>query len=76
MYFEDVDLCKRVRLLNKKILVFPAVKVMHLGGKSSASKKNQKQFYYTSQDYYFKKYFGSFQLCLLRLLRKLSLLFQ
>lgn len=55
MYFEDVDLCKRVRDAGKKVVYFPEFCVLHLGGKSYQNKKLQKKHYYASQKYYFKK---------------------
>lgn len=40
VYYEDIDLCKRVRDLGKKIYYYPKVQVKHLGGgtKSEADK--------------------------------------
>lgn len=72
MYFEDVDLCKRISELNKKIFLLPDIKVLHFGGKSSSDRKEQKGDYYSSQDYYFKKHFGDFQLFILKILRWVS----
>ncbi|MFZ2193850.1 MAG: glycosyltransferase [Candidatus Moraniibacteriota bacterium] len=69
MYFEDVDLCLRVRKLGKKVLYFPDFTILHYGGKSYNEKKIQKKQYYRSQDYYFQKHLGIFQLSLLRILR-------
>lgn len=72
MYFEDVDLCKRISKLKKKILVSPSMQILHFGGKSYLDKKRQKEEYYASQDYYFKKHFGTVELFLLKSLRMLS----
>lgn len=72
LYFEDVDLCKRVRLLGKKIVHFPDFQVMHFGGKSMSSKKKQKDCYYASQDYYFQKHFGRFVSYLVKICRKIQ----
>lgn len=58
MYFEDIDLCRKIKLLNKKILFYPEFKVIHLEGKSSTNEKIKKTQYYVSQDYYFEKYYG------------------
>ncbi|GBE16976.1 N-acetylglucosaminyl-diphospho-decaprenol L-rhamnosyltransferase [bacterium BMS3Abin15] len=38
MYFEDEDLCKRVRSTGYKIIYFPEVEIKHLGGKSFENK--------------------------------------
>ncbi len=35
LYFEDIDLCRRVDKKNKKIYLIPSVRINHLGGKSS-----------------------------------------
>ena len=71
MYFEDIDLCKRVRAAGIKIIYFPEEKIKHLGGKSSANKKTQKKNYYASQDYYFRKHYGRIYAGLVRFLRKI-----
>jgi GT2 family glycosyltransferase len=75
MYFEDVDLCKRVRRLNKKIMLLPELRVLHIGGQSQSSTQKQKFYYYESQDYYFKKHFGSISASALKILRSLALFF-
>ncbi|MDD5397171.1 MAG: glycosyltransferase family 2 protein [Candidatus Moranbacteria bacterium] len=72
MYFEDIDLCKRVQQKNKIILRIPQFSVLHHGGQSYTDKKEQKQHYYESQDYYFKKHFGITCSFFLKLLRKIS----
>jgi GT2 family glycosyltransferase len=57
MYFEDIDLCKRVRLAGYKVLYFPEFTIKHFGGKSfGIDKKKQKRYYRKSQWRYFKKY--------------------
>jgi len=74
MYFEDVDLCKRVKEESLSVSILPTLKVLHLSGQSSSSLNQQKKYYYASQDYYFKKHFGLLSLNILRVLRKLMLL--
>jgi hypothetical protein len=74
MYFEDIDLCKRVRAQGQQILRLPQFSVLHIGSQSYCESKKQKEQYYTSQDYYFKKHFGFCSLFLLRSLRSLMLL--
>ncbi len=73
MYFEDVDICNRTHLFGKKVVYFPKFLVLHHGGKSFLARKEQKKKYYQSQDYYFQKHFGWFQLGLLKFLRFFSL---
>lgn len=69
LYFEDVDLCKRIRRLGKKIIYFPEIKIKHWGGKSSPNKSEQKKEYYKSQDYYFKKHYGKTISWIVKILR-------
>ena len=70
LYFEDIDLCRRVKKIGKKIMYFPEFSVKHLGGRSFADKKEQKNEFYQSQDYYFQKHFGKFQAVVLKVLRR------
>ncbi len=69
LYYEDMDLCKRVRFLDKKIMYFPFFKVDHQEGSSSDKKYDQKLQYFKSQDYYYKKWFSSRDYYLLKFLR-------
>ncbi|MDO8529729.1 MAG: galactosyltransferase-related protein, partial [bacterium] len=73
MYFEDVDLCKRVREKGYKIIYLPEFIVKHLSGKSLKNKREQKRYFYSSQDYYFEKHFGKMTSNLVKLLRRLTL---
>lgn len=73
MYFEDVDLCKRVSLIGKKVLYYPEYAIFHWSGKSHGDNFVQKKMYYESQDYYFKKYFTKLDVFFLKVLRKFSL---
>lgn len=75
MYFEDVDLCKRIRSIGKKIILLPHVRIMHIGGQSKLNIKEQKIQYYKSQDYYFKKHFGLFSVYIIKFLRRIALFF-
>jgi len=69
MYFEDIDLCKRVRNLGHKVLYYPNFVVRHFGGKSFIDNKMQKKYFYTSQDYYFGKHFRKLIVQIIRFLR-------
>ncbi len=71
MYFEDLDLCWRLRKLDKKIIYFPEVQIKHIGSGSVMKEKERKERYYSSQDYYFQKHFGKFQAGVVRSLRKI-----
>ncbi len=52
MYFEDVDLCRRVRDAGKKVVREPAAKIVHFGGQSLNSDFRRKKLYYAAQDRY------------------------
>ena len=72
MYYEDVDLCHRLRSCGKKIVVLPELQVRHVGGQSYAEGHTQKSDYYTSQDYYLKKNFCCVSATMMGLLRRVA----
>jgi GT2 family glycosyltransferase len=69
MYFEDIDLCKRVKEMNYKIFVNPKISLTHLCGKSPARFVKRKSYYYESQDYFYKKHYGSLIMYLMKIIR-------
>jgi len=69
MYWEDIDLCRRVKNLGFDILYFPGLVIRHLGGKSFKNKMEQKKYYYQSQNYYLQKHFGKIVGLLMRWIR-------
>lgn len=69
MYFEDVDLCLRVKKQGVRIAVNPRARIFHESGKSFSSEREKKAQYYASQDYYTRKHFGSAAAGLVKLLR-------
>ncbi len=71
MYYEDIDLCRRIKMLDKQILLEPKIKILHWCGKSAENKKLQKKQYYQSQDKYIQKHFGNFSQTCIRALRLL-----
>ncbi len=71
MYFEDMDLCRRVRLKGRKVIFLPKIKIFHAGGKSYADSKIQKKHYYDSLEYYFQKHHSRFDYNLVKIVRKL-----
>jgi hypothetical protein len=73
LYFEDVDLCKRVRERDKKIKYTDDIIVKHVEGGSQRDKIKQKKDFYASQDYYFKKHFGWLTGITVKVLRKVFL---
>ncbi len=56
MYFEDQDLCLRIKKLNLKIIHYPEAKILHFNGKSWQDNKQKKREYYTSQLKFFQKH--------------------
>ncbi|MCX6765403.1 MAG: glycosyltransferase family 2 protein [Candidatus Moranbacteria bacterium] len=57
MYFEDIDLCKKVRIAGYKVLYYPNFAIKHFGGRSfSLDRKAQKCYYYKSQKYFLRKW--------------------
>ncbi len=73
LYFEDKDLCARIRKKNKKVIYYPETSVIHLlGGSSAKIKKSQIQkIYRDSQKYYYEKHLGKIQNILLGIYQKL-----
>lgn len=71
LYFEDMDLCRRIRQDHGPILFLPHLKVIHEGGKSFKNRTQQKKYYYTSQLSYFRKNRTKWEYRVLRLLHKL-----
>lgn len=55
MYFEDEDLCKRIRKRGYKVLYYPETSVLHKGGKSRRSFLRQKLQFFKSLFFYVKK---------------------
>ena len=74
LYFEDIDLCQRIhtQFPQKNILYYPHITVKHLSGQSSASQKQQKKYYYQSQDRYFAKHRPKWEGFCLKILRSLT----
>ena len=73
MYFEDVDLCERIKKVGKKILYFPEIRILHKYGGSYAEegKRWQKKNYYDSMEYYFKKHRPKIEAWSVRIIRKI-----
>lgn len=70
MYWEDVDLSKRVREKGRAVLLDPNAKVTHARGGSSLGDQVKNKIYDQSADRYYKKHYSSTIWCLQRFLRK------
>lgn len=60
LFFEENDICNRVRDLGYKVIIDPCFKVMHLWGISTKKEKKINEVFSKSRAYYFKKYYGKF----------------
>lgn len=79
MYFEDQDLCLRIKKIplgtspkkSYKIIHFPLVKILHFNGQSWQDKQDQKKYYQKSQVYFFKKHNSKLGYFILKTIYKL-----
>jgi len=63
MYLEDVDLCRRLQTTGRRIVREPAAAVVHLGGRSSATRITRFDQFHRSKAVYLRKAgAGPFQL--------------
>ena len=68
LYFEDIDLCYRLRKKKFKLIFTPSVKVYHKGGGSSAAESLKNRFFYRqSQLYFYRKHNSKMSLFLLQM---------
>ncbi|TAK30036.1 MAG: glycosyltransferase family 2 protein [Chloroflexota bacterium] len=58
MYFEDNDLCLRLRKQRWGVYLCPQVSVTHLGGQSLGQNPWAREEYYRSLDYFFAKHYA------------------
>jgi GT2 family glycosyltransferase len=69
MYFEDIDLCWRIKQRGWQVTVCPKVSLIHFVGQSAGGFKQRKKYYYQSQDYFFKKHYKQTAMYILKTLR-------
>ena len=75
LYFEEIDLCKRLQLNNIKIYIDPSIKVHHLGGASHDLKFNKsmelsRNWHWMWSTFYFNKKHYGYMLALSKILPK------
>ena len=75
LYFEEIDLCKRLQSNNIKIYIDPSIKVHHLGGSSHNLKFNKsmelsRNWHWMWSTFYFHKKHYGYMLALGRILPK------
>ena len=64
IYFEEIDLCRRLKSINEKIYLIPKAKISHGGGKSHGNNFDMEMelsrnwHYMWSMFYYYNKHFG------------------
>jgi len=81
-YFEEIDLCKRLKNIGKKIYLAPNIKIDHEGGKSHDKNINREMelsrnwHWMWSTFYYYKKYNGFYRSFLIILPKLISALYK
>jgi len=74
IYFEDIDLCRRLRDQGFDLFYYPAVHVLHFGGATTASRRWRSRLHYRrSQLRYYEKHGSRLSLRLLRIFIGLQL---
>jgi N-acetylglucosaminyl-diphospho-decaprenol L-rhamnosyltransferase len=75
LYFEDIELCRRLRDLGLELLFDPAVRVLHFGGTTTAGQRWRSRLHYRrSQLYYYEKHGSGLSVRLLRIALRLDLI--
>ena len=68
LYFEDNDLCLRLRQKGWKVYFNPTVEVVHLGSQSLMKNEAAREEYYHSLVYFYTKHYGKLTVLLTLLL--------
>jgi GT2 family glycosyltransferase len=75
MYFEETDLCYRVRQYGYRIFYVPFASILHYGGESSQAQTGQNvidgtvsTYYLSSQYYFYRKHYGVSYMLAIRML--------
>lgn len=58
LFYEEADFSRKIFDLGYKNYIVPSAKLIHLGGKSTKTRKDMRQILQKSQFYYFKKWHG------------------
>ncbi|MBD3413592.1 MAG: glycosyltransferase [Candidatus Aminicenantes bacterium] len=68
LYFEDIDLCMRIKEQGWRLVYFPAAKIFHRGGASTELNKLDSRYHYRkSQIYFYSKHSSSLSCVFLKL---------
>ncbi len=77
MYFEDQDLCLRIKKAGYKNIFYPYLQVLHYDGQSwKNNARKKKNYYYQSQEYFFEKHQAAWQGFLLKKMRNILKFFK
>jgi hypothetical protein len=75
MYFEETDLCYQANRAGYRTVYFPESRIIHYGGESSKSQKEEKvinttitSYHYESQYYFYRKNYGLIPMIMIRTL--------
>jgi N-acetylglucosaminyl-diphospho-decaprenol L-rhamnosyltransferase len=68
MYFEDNDLCLRLRQAGWKVMRYPKATVIHVGSASIANNRPAKSEYYCSLERFYAKHYGLPSRCFIKIL--------
>jgi hypothetical protein len=76
LYFEDIDLCRRIENKGFRLIFFPAARIIHIGGAiTSARKWRSRLEYRRSQLLFYRKYNSRLSLYFLGFYLRLNALF-
>ncbi len=59
LYFEDIDLCYRIRELGLRLFLIPSVEIRHIGGASTSAVSLFSRYHYRRSQLYFYRKHGS-----------------
>lgn len=72
LYFEDVDLARRVTEAGGSVSVYPFITFWHKGGQSHSSFWEKKEAYYAGQREYFRKWRPNYERAILSLCQRIK----
>jgi hypothetical protein len=76
LYFEDIDLCLRIKKAGKKLVYFPRAKILHVLGATTSQQGLSSRFYYRqSQLYFYRKHNSGVSVFLLRVYLSINFVF-
>jgi GT2 family glycosyltransferase len=76
LYFEDIDLCRRIKKTGRKLIFLPRAKVLHVeGATTSLQSLSSLYFYRQSQLYFYRKHTSKVSIFLLRVYLSINFVF-